>query len=81
MNIPAVFLVLYVLAAILALAQPFVLFIFGIAVGARGERRKVVAYLRELEYAPQPTHLATRIEARAHMGIDVSSLDELERKR
>lgn len=68
---------LYALAGSLALAFPLVAILFGMVFGIRGERRKVVAYLRSLDEMVPPSYLATRIEGRAHRGFDVSSMDEV----
>ena len=65
-------------ACALALAFPLAFILFGALLGVRGERRRVVAYLRSLDQLPA-TYAATRIEARAHRGLDTSSLDGVQR--
>jgi|HubBroStandDraft_2_1064218.scaffolds.fasta_scaffold213637_3 hypothetical protein len=68
---------LYVIAVAIAISFPLSLVFVGVMIGIRGERRRVLAYLRSLDEPVSTLHLATRIEARAHCGLDVSMLSEV----
>lgn len=75
-------LLIYIGVAVLAISFPAAFTFYGILIGIRWERTKVLAYLRALDGAPSPLHLATRIEARAHRGVDADSLlDDVDRRR